>query len=151
MTTLLSAVWSGAVLSADQTAFVARGDGESDLHGALRSGFPFADVVVAGKTGTLGAVRNEVGVIEFPDGDAFAVAVFTRAARADALLPRADAAIGQARPAPRSRNCASWPDRAGAGTRSAKSSPRQLEWRKRSREPTSPAAAVNHSQSCPQV
>ncbi|MBM4491353.1 class A beta-lactamase-related serine hydrolase [Prescottella equi] len=96
MTTLLSAVWSGAVLSADQTAFVRAVMASQIFTARLRSGFPFADVVVAGKTGTLGAVRNEVGVIEFPDGDAFAVAVFTRAARADALLPRADAAIGQA-------------------------------------------------------
>ncbi|RDI26822.1 beta-lactamase class A [Rhodococcus sp. AG1013] len=96
MTTLLSAVWTGAVLSADQTAFVRVLMSSQVFTARLRSGFPFADVVVAGKTGTLGAVRNEVGVIEFPDGDAFAVAVFTRAARADALLPRADAAIGLA-------------------------------------------------------
>ncbi|PTR23436.1 beta-lactamase class A [Rhodococcus sp. OK519] len=94
MTGLLSAVWTGAALSAEQTAFV-RGVMASQVFTArLRSGFPFGDVVVAGKTGTLGAVRNEVGVVEFPDGDAFAVAVFTRAARADTLLPRADAAIG---------------------------------------------------------
>ncbi len=138
------------MLSADQTAFVRAVMASQIFTARLRSGFPFADVVVAGKTGTLGAVRNEVGVIEFPDGDAFAVAVFTRAARADALLPRADAAIGQAARTAIAE-LRSWPDRAGAGTRSAKSSPRQLEWRKRSREPTSPAAAVNHSQSCPQV
>lgn len=96
MTTLLSAVWTGAVLSGEQTAFVRAVMASQVFTARLRSGFPFADVVVAGKTGTLGAVRNEVGVIEFPDGDSFAVAVFTRAARADALLPRADAAVGLA-------------------------------------------------------
>lgn len=96
MTALLSKVWAGSVLSADQTAFVRAVMASQVFTARLRSGFPFADVVVAGKTGTLGAVRNEVGVIEFPDGDAFAVAVFTRAARADALLPKADAAIGLA-------------------------------------------------------
>lgn len=95
MTLLLSAVWSGACASAEQTAFM-RGVLSSQVFTArLRSGFPYSDVTVAGKTGTLGAVRNEVGVIEFSDGAAFAVAVFTRAARADPLLPKADAAIGR--------------------------------------------------------
>ncbi|WP_305095369.1 serine hydrolase [Prescottella sp. R16] len=96
MTALLSRVWSGAAASAEQTAFMRAVLSSQVFTARLRSGFPYADVVVAGKTGTLGAVRNEVGVIEFPDGAAFAVAVFTRAARADPLLPAADAAIGQA-------------------------------------------------------
>ncbi|QCQ92532.1 serine hydrolase [Rhodococcus sp. SGAir0479] len=96
MTTLLSALWRGACASAEQSAFMRAVTASQVSTARLRSGFPFADVTVAGKTGTLGAVRNEVGVIEFPDGDAFAVAVFTRAARADPLLPKADAVIGQA-------------------------------------------------------
>jgi len=96
MTTLLSAVWSGAAASPEQTAFMRTVMSSQVFTARLRSGFPYGDVVVAGKTGTLGAIRNEVGVIEFPDGDAFAVAVFTRAARADPLLPSADAAIGRA-------------------------------------------------------
>jgi beta-lactamase class A len=96
MTALLSAVWSGAAASPEQTAFMRAVMSSQVFTARLRSGFPYGDVVVAGKTGTLGAIRNEVGVIEFPDGDAFAVAVFTRAARADPLLPRADAAIGRA-------------------------------------------------------
>ncbi|MCL2534450.1 MAG: class A beta-lactamase-related serine hydrolase [Nocardiaceae bacterium] len=96
MTTLLSAVWSGGAASGEQTDFMRAVMSSQVFTARLRSGFPYSDVTVAGKTGTLGAVRNEVGVIEFPDGDAFAVAVFTRAARADPLLPRADAAIGGA-------------------------------------------------------
>ena len=44
----------------------------------LASGFPYDDVVVSGKTGTLPTLRNEVGVVEYPDGGRYAVAVFTR-------------------------------------------------------------------------
>jgi beta-lactamase class A len=53
-------------------------------------------VRVAGKTGTLAAVRNEVGVVQFDGERPVAVAVFTRAARAEEILPKADAVIGQA-------------------------------------------------------
>ncbi|MCM6773627.1 class A beta-lactamase-related serine hydrolase [Nocardia sp. CDC159] len=49
-----------------------------------------------GKTGTLPGIRNEIGVIETPDGIRCAVAVFTRAERLDHRLPRVDHAIGAA-------------------------------------------------------
>ncbi|MFI9009570.1 serine hydrolase [Actinosynnema sp. NPDC053489] len=62
----------------------------------LASGFPFDDVRVAGKTGTLPTVRNEVGVVEYPDGGRYAVAVFTRSASTAFTLPAADAVIGTA-------------------------------------------------------
>jgi beta-lactamase class A len=51
---------------------------------------------VSGKTGTLGVLRHEAGVVEFADGGAYTAVVFTRAARADRKLPRADAVIGAA-------------------------------------------------------
>ena len=45
----------------------------------LAAGFE-RDVTVAAKSGTLfGVIRNEAGVIEFPDGRRYAAAVFTRA------------------------------------------------------------------------
>ncbi|MGW0522705.1 serine hydrolase [Crossiella sp. NPDC003009] len=62
----------------------------------LSSGFPFDDVRVSGKTGTLPTVRNEIGVVEYPDGGRYAVAVFTRSASAAFALPAADAVIGAA-------------------------------------------------------
>lgn len=62
----------------------------------LASGFPFDDVRVAGKTGTLPTVRNEIGVVEYPDGGRYAVAVFTRSASTALTLPAADAVIGTA-------------------------------------------------------
>ena len=51
---------------------------------------------MANKTGTLGALRHDVGVVRFPGEDPYAVAVLTRSARADLILPRADAAVGAA-------------------------------------------------------
>lgn len=51
---------------------------------------------MAGKTGTIGIIRNEVAVVEFPGEHPVAVAVFTRAARAQPSLPVVDAAIGEA-------------------------------------------------------
>jgi beta-lactamase class A len=62
----------------------------------LSAGFPYDGVRVAGKAGTFGALRHEVGVVVLPDGSGFAVAVFTLAARGDTRLPRVDAAIGKA-------------------------------------------------------
>jgi beta-lactamase class A len=50
--------------------------------GRLANGLPDAHVVA--KSGSLlGVVRNEVGVAEFPNGDVYALAVFTRTHRTD--------------------------------------------------------------------
>lgn len=63
----------------------------------LRSGFP-ADVRVAGKTGTLPGLAMEIGVVEYPDGGRYAVAVFvdggggTPRIEVDTALGRAAAA-----------------------------------------------------------
>lgn len=62
----------------------------------LRSGLPHDDVDIAGKTGTLGTLRHEVGVVTFPDEVPIAVAVLTRSARPERHLPVVDAAIGAA-------------------------------------------------------
>ncbi len=59
------------------------------------SGFPHDDVVVHGKTGTLGRLRHEAAVVRFPGEHPVAVTVLTRAARAERHLPRVDAAIGE--------------------------------------------------------
>ncbi|WP_433015150.1 serine hydrolase [Kribbella sp. CA-294648] len=96
MTTLLAGLWSGRLLSAEQTVFAQRVMQQQVFSQRLASGFPYDGVRVAGKTGTFGALRHEVGVIVMPGGDAYAVAVFTHAARGDFRLPRVDAAIGEA-------------------------------------------------------
>jgi beta-lactamase class A len=96
MTRLLAAVWSDHAASPRQCRFARELLGAQAWQHRLRSGFPPVGVRVAGKTGTLAAVRNEVGVVQFDGERPVAVAVFTRAARAEELLPRADAVIGQA-------------------------------------------------------
>jgi beta-lactamase class A len=96
MTRLLAAVWADRAASPRQCRFARELLGAQAWQHRLRSGFPPVGVRVAGKTGTLAAVRNEVGVVQFDGERPVAVAVFTRAARAEELLPRADAVIGLA-------------------------------------------------------
>ncbi|KAA2261446.1 serine hydrolase [Solihabitans fulvus] len=60
----------------------------------LRSGFPDDEIRVSGKTGTLPLLRNEVGVVEYPDGGRYAVGVFTRAVDSRSRVPERDAFIG---------------------------------------------------------
>ncbi|CAM00695.1 beta-lactamase class A [Saccharopolyspora erythraea NRRL 2338] len=93
MTRLLDLIWSDAVASPQQCAFIRRLLSNQVWMHRVRAGFPSRGVHVAGKTGTVGAVRNEVSVVEFEGEVPVAVAVFTLAARADAFLPKVDAAI----------------------------------------------------------
>ncbi|WP_406691742.1 serine hydrolase [Saccharopolyspora sp. ID03-671] len=95
MTRLMELIWADAVASPQQCAFVRRLLGQQAWMHRVRAGFPFRGVQVSGKTGTIGAVRNEVSVVEFDGESPVAVAVFTLAARADPALPRVDAAIAE--------------------------------------------------------
>ncbi|WP_308166509.1 serine hydrolase [Actinomadura sp. NEAU-AAG7] len=94
MTRLLGAVWRDEAAPAAECAAMRRLFGLQVWPHRLSSGFPFDDVVVSGKTGTLPTIRNEVGVVEYPDGGRYAVAVFTRSLLPNAVLPQADAVIG---------------------------------------------------------
>ncbi|OLL75528.1 Beta-lactamase [Pseudonocardia sp. Ae168_Ps1] len=94
-TALLARLWRGELASDAGTAFARQVLSAQIWPHRLRAGFP-ATAAVAGKTGTVGAVRNEVGVVTYPGEHPVAVAVFTHAARSDAAVPRADAAIGAA-------------------------------------------------------
>ncbi|MFI5985256.1 serine hydrolase [Streptomyces sp. NPDC051555] len=96
MTTLLRAVWRDEATAPEHCAAVRRLLGLQVWPHRMASGFPFDDVHVAGKTGTLPTLRNEVGVVEYPDGGRYAIAVFTRAANPAATLPAVDAVIGTA-------------------------------------------------------
>ncbi|GAB94316.1 beta-lactamase class A [Kineosphaera limosa] len=58
------------------------------------TGFPHDDVTIAGKTGTLGRLRHEIAVIEYPEETPIAVAIMTRSLRPETHQPRVDAAIG---------------------------------------------------------
>lgn len=96
MTRLLRALWSGTVLSPEQTGFVRAVMAGQVWPHRITAAFPHRGVTVAGKTGTIGVIRNEVAMVEFPHEYPVAVAVFTRAARADPQLPVVDAAIAEA-------------------------------------------------------
>ncbi|MEV3960323.1 serine hydrolase [Nocardia sp. NPDC050193] len=96
MTRLLAALWRGEVLSDEQTDFARAVMRRQVWPHRIAAGFPHRGVAVAGKTGTIGIIRNEVAVVEFPGEHPVAVAVFTRAARADPALPAVDAAIAEA-------------------------------------------------------
>lgn len=60
----------------------------------LRSGFPSDEIQVSGKTGTIGIVRNEIGMVEFPDGRRHAISVFVRTKEYRFNNPDADRLIG---------------------------------------------------------
>ncbi|MEV3854249.1 serine hydrolase [Streptomyces sp. NPDC050095] len=96
MTRLLRAVWRDEACPPEHGAAIRRVMGLQVWPHRLASGFPFDDVHVAGKTGSLPTLRNEVGVVEYPDGGRYAVAVFTRTAQTAGTLPAADAVIGTA-------------------------------------------------------
>lgn len=91
---LLAAIWRDEVCDGPTGAALRATLGLQTWSHRLASGFPFDDVRVSGKTGTLPTLRHEAGVVEYPDGGRYAVAVFTRAASTAATLPAADAVIG---------------------------------------------------------
>jgi beta-lactamase class A len=96
VTRLLALIWRDEAAGPASCAAVRRLMGLQVWPHRLASGFPFDDVAVSGKTGTLPTLRNEVGVVEYPDGGRYAVAVFTRSFGTAQNQPRADAAIGTA-------------------------------------------------------
>ena len=94
-TTLLSAIWNDAAGSPEACAHVRALMSQQQNTQRLASGFDDS-VTVAAKSGTLPTVRNEAGVITFPDGRAYTVAVFTRTSSLADRNAALDAAIGRA-------------------------------------------------------
>jgi beta-lactamase class A len=93
---LFAAIWRDEVCSGDLGEELRALLGLQAWTHRMASGFPFDDVRVSGKTATLPTLRHEAGVVEYPDGGRYAVAVFTRAASTASILPAADAVIGTA-------------------------------------------------------
>jgi beta-lactamase class A len=93
MTRLLELVWKNQAAPEKACAFVRRIMSQQVWPHRLRAGFPGA-VKTSGKTGTLPFIRNEAGVVEYPDGAAYAVAVFTVASEPALLNPDCDRVIG---------------------------------------------------------
>jgi beta-lactamase class A len=96
MATLLRLIWRDRAASPEACAEMRRVLRLQVCRHRLASGFPEAGVRVAGKTGTLLNLRHEAGVVEWPDGDRYAVVVFTQSARVMAEATAVDAAIGRA-------------------------------------------------------
>jgi len=95
ITTLLDAIWTDRAAEPAACERVRSIMARQIWPHRISSGFP-DDVTIAAKTGTLPAVRNEAGVVSYPDGRRFAVAVFTRAHSPAERQPAVDAAIGEA-------------------------------------------------------
>ncbi|MDL9980970.1 serine hydrolase [Microbacterium candidum] len=95
ITTLLTALWTDTAAPAEACAQARAIMAQQIWPHRLTSGFP-SGVQIAAKTGTLPTWRNEAGVVTYPDGRQYAVAVFTRAHTLAERQPRVDAAIGQA-------------------------------------------------------
>ncbi|MFE5486206.1 serine hydrolase [Streptomyces sp. NPDC056527] len=93
---LLAAIWRDEVCTGEHARELRAVLGLQAWSHRLAAGFPFDDVRVSGKTGSLPTLRHEAGVVEYPDGGRYAVAVFTCAAATTVTLPTADAAIGKA-------------------------------------------------------
>lgn len=96
LTRLLSLIWSDGAAPPEACAEARRVLGLQVWPHRLASGFPEDGVKVSGKTGTLPFWRNEAGVVEYPDGRRYAVAVFTRSHALSEKDPAADAVIGRA-------------------------------------------------------
>ncbi|MDR6865702.1 beta-lactamase class A [Microbacterium resistens] len=95
VTTLLNALWTDAAAPPAGAAAAREIMSRQIWPHRLSSGFP-SDVQIAAKTGTVPSWRNEAGVVTYPDGRQYAVAVFTRADSFDPRLPSVDASIGEA-------------------------------------------------------
>lgn len=95
MTDLLGRIWRDEAGPAQACAEVRRIMALQVWPHRLTAGFP-ADVTLAGKTGTLPSVFNEVAVVTYPDGGRYAVAVYTRCSSYSLRQPAVDRAIATA-------------------------------------------------------
>ncbi|HEV7963655.1 MAG TPA: serine hydrolase [Actinoplanes sp.] len=96
MTALLRLIWRDEAGPAQACAQVRRLMAAQVTRHRLAAGFP-AEVRVSAKSGSLlGVVRNEIGVLEYPDGARYAAAVFTRADEPHRNDSEINAAIGTA-------------------------------------------------------
>jgi beta-lactamase class A len=96
MARLFGMIWRDEVASAPSCAWMRGVLNMQVWPHRMASGFPYDDVAVSGKTGTMPTLRCETGVVEYPDGGRYAVSVFTRSFGTALIQPRADAVIGTA-------------------------------------------------------
>lgn len=92
-TRLLELVWGDRAGPAEACAEVRRILGLQVFRDRFGAGFPDG-VAIASKTGTLPFLRNEAGVVTYPDGGRYAVAVFARATSPESRQPDQDRVVG---------------------------------------------------------
>lgn len=93
---LLQAIWTDRAGSAAACARVRTIMAKQLARDRIASGFEPSATVAAKSGALLGVVRNEAGVVTYPDGSRFAVAVFTRKEPGNATPPAAiDRTIGR--------------------------------------------------------
>jgi beta-lactamase class A len=90
---LLRLIWSDEAGPPEACAEVRRIMGLQVWPHRLSSAFG-GGIKVSGKTGTLIGIKNEIGVVEFPDGGRYAAAVFVKTDGLHMHQPAADAVIG---------------------------------------------------------
>ncbi|GAB2486004.1 serine hydrolase [Nocardiopsis aegyptia] len=95
LTRLLQLVWTDAAAPPRACAFVRELMARQLVRTRLGSAFA-PPIRVSGKTGTLPGLRMEAGVVEYPDGHRYAVAVAAVGAQAHGHGPEVDAALGRA-------------------------------------------------------
>ncbi|MFJ8085276.1 serine hydrolase [Streptomyces sp. NPDC096205] len=95
ITSLLSAIWRDQAAAPEACAEVRDLMSRQLSVHRLVAGFD-NEVKVAAKNGSLWGILNEAGVVEYPDGGRYAVAVFLRTPTLTGRNPAADTAIGQA-------------------------------------------------------
>ncbi|WP_426501675.1 serine hydrolase [Streptomyces sp. D54] len=93
ITRLLRLVWRDEAGPPEACARVRELMSRQVFRHRLVSGFP-DDVTIAAKTGTLPGLHMEAGVVRYPDGGLYAVAVFARTRELAASRTAVDAAIG---------------------------------------------------------
>lgn len=95
MTRLLGALWREELVAPESGARIRRSMARQVFRHRLASGFPHDDVEIASRTGSLLALRHEVGVVTFPGEEPVVVAVLTQALNPAQHLPDVDRAIGE--------------------------------------------------------
>ena len=93
---LLQAIWTDTAAAPTACAPVRWAMGQQLTRHRIASGFGSQVTVAAKSGGLMGIVRNEAGVVSFPDGQQYAIAVFTRRAPGITTNPaHIDAGIGR--------------------------------------------------------
>lgn len=96
MCRLLRAIWADEAAAPESCARLRRILRQQLTRDRLASGFAPPVSVAAKSGGLLGVIRNESGVVEYPDGDRYFVSVFTRRLSASVVPAEVNACIGRA-------------------------------------------------------